>query len=140
MFCNCCSFLYTTVATVMSIRIFLLVFFTTLCDSAGGFVHRTPLSKFHGHASTQDNNRESIYFLETSGRCTIKGRQACTIESAAKSLSGMNVVVLTLCDHLDLSHEVTKVLFESVHMRVTFLFLDPGVVFEGERRAMYNFS
>ena len=73
-----------------------------------GYVH---LEEYPGYVEGE-SGKDTIYFLETSGRDTVAERSACGVESAARSLN-LNVVYLMITDRLDMSHPLTRELYNN---------------------------
>ena len=53
-----------------------------------------------------------MFMIESSGRPTVDGRQACAVESAAKR-SGFKVILVMTSTHLDLKDNTTCQLYTS---------------------------
>ena len=81
-------------------------------DATSGYVH---LEEYRGYIEG-GSDKDTIYFLETSGRDTVAERSACGVESAARSLN-LNVVYLMITDRLDMSHPLTRELYNNYDIR-----------------------
>ncbi len=76
--------------------------------------------------------RKRIFFLETSGSAVLKSRQACTIESAARTSDLDEIVVLFNSEFVNLNHEITcKIATEFNHV-VKFHRIDVEHVLKSE--------
>ena len=82
------------------------------------------------------NDSFSLFFLETSGRPVLDGRQACAVESAVDR-AGEQVTVFMNSDYLELTDNATCQLYlKSLasgkdHKRLTFLKIDIKQDFQG---------
>ena len=77
-----------------------------------GYIH---LDLYPGYVQDA-SERDTIFFLETSGRDTIAERSACGVESAARSLN-LNVVYLMVTDKLDMSHALTREIYNNYDIK-----------------------
>eukprot|EP00094_Tigriopus_californicus_P007157 TCALIF_06890-PA protein Name:"Similar to uvssa UV-stimulated scaffold protein A (Danio rerio)" AED:0.18 eAED:0.18 QI:313/0.75/0.2/1/1/1/5/0/946 len=72
-----------------------------------------PLKELENEGEWLD--KKKIFFLETSGRDHLQNRQCCAIESAVKHAGDLDVLVVMVADHLDLSaNNATRQLYQGL--------------------------
>lgn len=78
--------------------------------------------------------KEKLFFLETSGRNHLQNRQSCAIESAVKHAGELDILVVMVADHLDLSaNNATRQLYQEFANsgKLHFRTVNVDDVFEG---------